>query len=316
MSASRPRSLLALAALLAALASATTALADGAGEADKHFKHGVTLYKENDYAAALAEFQRAYEIQPSWQVLYNIGESQFQLQDYANALKTLQRYLNEGGAKIGAKRKKDVDKDLEKLKQRVATLTVVTNEPGAAVTIDDVASGTTPMAEPVLVSAGKRKVTATLSGRPPATEVVQLAGGDDKTVTLTIAALPPPTKIIEVTKPSPSLMVPLIAWVGTGLLTTAAVTTGVLALGASGDLKDKLAAFPGNQAAINSAHGKAVGLGVATDVLTITALAGAGVATWLTIRAVRPAASDAPPPTAPTARLVPMPGGVALVGTF
>jgi hypothetical protein len=249
-------------------------------------------------------------------VLYNIGESQFQLQNYADALKTLQRYLNEGGAKIGAKRKKDVDKDIEKLKQRVATLTVVTNEPGADVTIDDVASGTTPMAEPVLVSAGKRKVTATVSGRPPVTEVVQLAGGDDKTVTLTIAALPPPTKIVEVTKQAPSMMVPLIGWVGTGLLTTAAVTTGVLALGASGDLKDKLAAFPGNQTAISGAHSKAVGLGVATDVLTVTALAGAGVATWLTIRTLRAPASDARPPTAPSAKIVPFPGGAGVVGTF
>jgi len=305
--------LTAIAVALALLASAGAAAADGAAEADKHFRKGVELYKENDYATALVEFQRAYEIQPSWVVLYNIGEAQFQLQDYAGALKSLQLYLDEGGKKVTHKRRRDVEKDLEKLKQRVATLKVSTSEPGAAVTVDDVAVGTSPLARPIVVSAGRRKVTATLGARPPVTQLVQLAGGDVLTVTLEIPP-PPPPKIEVVTRNQPSLATPLIAWAGTAAVTTGAVITGVLALGASSDLKEKLAAYPADPKAIQSAHGKALALSVTTDVLTGVALATAGVSVWLTVRHQR-AVSDAKA-QAPAARLVVYPNGVGVAGTF
>jgi hypothetical protein len=305
--------LVAIAVALALLAAPGVAAADAAADADKHFRKGVELYKENDYATALVEFQRAYEIQPSWVVLFNIGEAQFQLQDYAGALKSLQLYLDEGGKKVSPKRRKDVEKDIEKLRQRVATLKVSTSEPGAAVTVDDVAVGTTPLAQPVVVSAGKRKVTAVLGARPPVTQIVQVASGDVLTVTLEIPP-PPVPKVQVVTRNQPSLATPLIAWAGTAAVTTGAVITGVLALGASSDLKEKLAAYPADPKAIQSGHGKALALGVTTDVLTGVALATAGVSIWLTVKHQR-AVSDAAAP-APAARIVVYPNGVGVTGSF
>jgi hypothetical protein len=304
----------ALAVALAILAAPGVAAADAASEAeaDKHFRHGVELYKENDFATALVEFQRAYEIQPSWAVLYNIGETQFQLQDYAGALKSLQLYLDEGGKKVSPARRKAVEKDIEKLKQRVATLKIGTSEPGAAITVDDAPVGTTPLAQPIVVSAGKRKVTATLGDRPPVSQVVQVASGDVLTVTLEIP--PPPAPKVVVARPQPSLATPLVAWAGTAAVTTGAVVTGVLALGASSDLKEKLAAYPADPKAIQSAHNKALALGVTTDVLTAVALAAGGVSIWLTVKHQR-AVSDAAAP-APAARLVVYPNGVGIAGTF
>jgi len=58
-------------------------------EAGKHFQRGVTLYNETDYRAALVEFRRAYDLAPNAAVLYNIGETEYQLRDYASALITL-----------------------------------------------------------------------------------------------------------------------------------------------------------------------------------------------------------------------------------
>ena len=135
------------AALLgAALASPRPALAappaSPSGQADQHFRSGVQLFKESDFAAALVEFQRAYDIDPKYQVLYNIAESHYQLQDYASALQTYQRYLDEGGPKIAFKRRKGVEGEIVTLSRRVATLTITTGEPGASVTIDDRAVGT------------------------------------------------------------------------------------------------------------------------------------------------------------------------------
>src|SRR5262249_58761964 len=99
------------------------------GEADAHFRRGIELYKEGDFPAALIEFRRAYEIDPRYQALYNIGETYFQLNDYANALKTLEKYLHDGGAQVSAGRREEVQKEIEKLRTRVGQLEVSTNVP-------------------------------------------------------------------------------------------------------------------------------------------------------------------------------------------
>lgn len=306
--------------LAAAMAFSGAARADNAADADKHFHRGVDLYKDSDYRAALVEFQRAYDTLPSWQVLYNIGESQFQLQDYADALKTLTRYLDEGGKKVPAKRRKEVEKDIEKLKTRVAVLKVSASEAGATITIDDAPVGTSPLPEPLIVSAGRRRITATMGSRPPVTEVVQVAGGDTLTIKLTIPPEPPPqVQVMQSPQPS-SVLGPVIAWVSTGAVAVGAITTGILALGASSDLKNELAKYPADPKVISSAHGKALAFSVATDVLSAIALGGAGVSIWLTVRGPKAAADQAPKPSAPApkpaARIVVYPNGVGVAGSF
>jgi hypothetical protein len=316
MNAHRPRgphrsTIRAAAAILLAaiLAAPLTAAAQPKGvDADAHFRHGVELYKDNDFTAALVEFRRAYEIDPKYQVLYNIAESQYQLQDYANALRTFQKYLNEGGKKVSAKRRKDVEKEIEKLKKRVATISVNTSEPGATITVDDVAMGTTPFVEPLLVSAGRRRLTATLTGRPPVTQVVELAGGDDRTITFEIPKLPPP----KVEPPPRSMVVPIVAWSATGAVVTGAVVAGIVALGASSDLKDKLAAYPGDPAAITAARSRTAAAALATDILIGCSAAAVGVSLYLTLRKPSPSS----PPAAGSARLVLYPTGAGVAGSF
>ena len=304
----------AMAALIALASVASVAHADTRSEADEHFRRGVDLYRDKDYATALVEFQRAYEIAPDVKTLYNIAGLQGTLQDYAGALKSFERYLSEGGKKLPVQRRREVEKEIEKLKQRVATLKITANEPGAVVTVDDRPAGTTPLAEPVVVSAGRRKITVTLAGRPPVTEVRDLAGGDVATVAVTIPAPETRVEVQVVRQEGPSIVGPAIAWAGTGALVAGVVVTGVLALGASSDLKDKLVAYPADPSAISAAHSKALGLGIANDVLTGLAVASGGVAIWLTVRRQR-AAADAQTP-APSARLVVYPNGVGIAGSF
>ena len=64
-------------------------------EADRHFQRGVALYVEADYRGALVEFERAYTLAPNGIVLFNVGETQYQLRDYAAALATFEHYLVE-----------------------------------------------------------------------------------------------------------------------------------------------------------------------------------------------------------------------------
>lgn len=287
--------------------------------ADQHFKHGVQLFKEADYTAALVEFERAYEIDPKYQVLYNIAESHYQLLDYANALRTFRRYLEEGGAKIPFKRRKDVEAEIVTLSKRVATLTVTTNEPGATIAIDDVYVGTTPL-EPLMVSSGRRKVTAKLPGRPSVTERVDLAGGDEKSLALEIEPLPPPAPVEKPPSAAPpappSVVPPVVAWSATGALLTGGIVTGVLALGASSDLEEELVRYPGDPEALASAKSSAFGLALASDILFVSSAAAAAVSIYLTVDyASAPDASSAEA-KGPSIRWAVVPGGVVVDGRF
>src|SRR6266478_2010920 len=90
-----------IALLLGIVAASPAALADSkTDEAKTHFKNGADLYDENNFRGALVEFQRAYELAPSYRILFNIGQVEMELQDYAGALTAYARYLREGGPDI------------------------------------------------------------------------------------------------------------------------------------------------------------------------------------------------------------------------
>ena len=43
------------------------------------------------------QFERAYELKPNYKVLYNIGQTYFQLREYVEARDSMTRYVKEGG---------------------------------------------------------------------------------------------------------------------------------------------------------------------------------------------------------------------------
>ncbi len=238
------RSALALAAALAMVAPSTRAQAQPAAssaETKLHFQRAVKLYAEEDYRGALVEFKRAYELSNNYVILYNLGQTSFQLRDYAAALASFEKYLGAGGAQIAAARRQDVEKDLDDLRGRVAKVTIETSVPGASISVDDVAVGKSPLPGPITVSTGPRKFTATKEGLPSVTRAVELAGGDKAVVKLDFpapaaASTPSPPKREE--PPPPSGVSP-IAFVGFGVAVVGigvGTTFGILALGTKSDL--------------------------------------------------------------------------------
>jgi hypothetical protein len=191
------RSLRVLAVTLAFVLVSGSATAQGgptppeqrSAEASAHFERGTTFYREGDYAAALIEFKRAYDLSPSWQVLFNIGQSYFQLHDYPNALLTLQRFAREGGDRIEAEDRTTIENELPDLANRVGRVSIVSNLEGATVTVDDQVIGATPLVDPVLVGMGIRKFMATHEGRMPVEQRVAIGGGDTLALRLDFAAL-------------------------------------------------------------------------------------------------------------------------------
>jgi hypothetical protein len=224
--------------------------------ASTHFRRGVQLYGEADYAGALVEFKRAYSIAPTSATLYNVGEAQYQLQDYAGALKTFQRFLAEFGATDS--HRAEVERSVEVLRTRVGRVSVTTLPVGADITVDDRFVGKTPLNEPVLVSVGHRKLAASMNGRPPVVSYVDVAAEDDIPVKL---ELPPAPGLVPAVAtpasaaasdmprtpaaaPSGGSALRIVGFVFAGALAAGAGTFGILAIGEEGALKNARNAFP------------------------------------------------------------------------
>ncbi|WP_224370405.1 PEGA domain-containing protein [Hyalangium versicolor] len=290
-------------------------------EAQKRYERGRDLYEESDYRGALVEFQRAYELAPSFRLLYSIALVQYQLQDYASSMRSYQQYLQEGGNDIPAQRREEVQRELNKLRSRVATLTITTDRPGAEVSVDDVVVGTTPLQDPVIVSAGRRRITATLPGQPPVSRAIDVAGTDSVNVALAfgapketpapVATAPREQAPVGVTEKAQPRGIPWVAWGTTGALAVATGVTGVMALGAQSDLKKKRDTFGVSKEELADASQKTKRFGLMTDVLGGATLVAAGISTYLTLTR-----NPSEPAETTSLHLGVGPGSVGVAGTF
>lgn len=242
-------------------------------EAEKHFFKATDLYQDKDYKNAALEFRKAYEVAPNFVVLFNLGQACYEGADWACALDAFQRYLSEGGTKVPAKRRADVEKDVKKLSGRVGTLQITTNVPNAAISVDDEPRGVVPLAA-LTLNQGKHKIVATKEGYDAATESIELAGGDTKDVALTLKetprAPPPPPPPPAALHKSP---LPFIGVGVTGALAVGAVITGVVALDASDKANNRLATFGANPAEIKRLESDASTFALVTDILAGAAIA-------------------------------------------
>jgi tetratricopeptide (TPR) repeat protein len=282
---------LAVSALFAGAAAADEAAA--LREAGKHFQRGVALYGEADYRAALVEFKRAYATSPNVAVLYNVGETEYQLQDYAGALTTFERYLTEAGA--SEPHRGEVESTMDVLRARVGHLAITSNPPGAEIAVDDQAVGRTPFERSMLVSIGRRKVVASMAGRTAVTRYVDVAADDNVSVTLQLptAESASPSYLRDSSSSAkaevaaaPSSVGPTLrtlGWVMTGLSAAGAVTFGLLAVKESNDLQTARAAYPTTSTTLNHDANLTTSYSIVADSLTAAAVVIGGITLYSTL---------------------------------
>lgn len=267
-------------------------------EAARRFEHAIKLYEDADYALALAEFERVYELVPDYRVLYNIGQVSIQMGRYARAFRTLKEYVARGGAELPADRAAAVQADLTLLSGKVAHVSLQVEQAGAQLSIDGVAVGRSPLAAPLVVDVGEHRVQVELAGYVTQNQSLTLAGGDRREVAITLQATPtaPPTTAPVAPPREKPLVAPAppvnkassnrAAWLGVGWATTGALAAGALvsgALGASaaGDLKD-LRGTPGtSRQALEQAQSRASTRLLVADVLGGAALAAGAVTLYV-----------------------------------
>jgi len=264
-------------------AAAAAPSPDEKREASERFQRGVKFHKDAEYQAALIEFKRAYELAPNYLVLYNLGQTSRELKDHAGALRYFERYLAAGGKEIAAKRRRDVEQWVEELRPKVARVTLGTAPEGAEITVDDVVVGVTPLSEPLVLNAGRRKINATLSGHMPVQRFVDLAGSEEVKVALELTPLlasapqgAPPAQAATPPVAAPPPAPPprregtsALPWVGlaaTGALAVGWGVLGVMTLGAQSDFEDELDRRT-TSGAVDDARSKARTLALATDIV-------------------------------------------------
>jgi hypothetical protein len=267
-------------------------------EARERFAKGVKLYREGSLEASLAEFEKAAQLAPSYRLQYNIAQVQYELHNYVAAMRAFRRYLAYGGEQIPSERRTKVQGEIAELEARVAQITVRTNVPGATIAIDEIRAGTAPLARPLWINPGVRRVSALKPGYLPATVTVTAAGGEQLDVSLELpsmsapvaavaAVAAPPVADLRAARP-PADEAParprLKTWLS--LLTTGALaaTTGGFALltrQAHRDFERELGRIPTTRGAIEDNRLRMVTFAAVTDALAVGTVIAGGVAIYM-----------------------------------
>lgn len=289
-------------------------------EASRRFQRGRELFNEGDYRTALVEFRRAYELAPNYIVLYNIGNVQFQLSDYAGALDSFEKYLAQGGANIDAKRKAEVDKDIDKLRSRVARVEIVVNVPDADVTINDQSVGKSPFGRAIVLNAGRHRITAFKEGRISASQTIDVASGDTPSVKLELAEKPlnqsppppppppPPPAVPPPPPPPPPPPARAVPWAGIGITAGFAVASGIaggLAFAKQSELADLRKVDSGaTKTDLRTASEATANRALVSDIFTGAAVVSGIVTIVLAVRTPSAATPDKPADAAPATGFV------------
>ena len=105
--------------LLFCSSAALPAFADDHQNARVHFRMGALAYTEGNIEMALAEFQLAFALKPSFKIRYNIAQCLMELGRLDEAYEMYVYYLVEGEDSIDSERLAEVNETLEQIRERL-----------------------------------------------------------------------------------------------------------------------------------------------------------------------------------------------------
>jgi hypothetical protein len=279
-------------------------------EARKHYKKGLELFDAEAYEAALVELERAYQLAPSYQILYNTGKIYRVRNDLVAAIHAFQRYLGEGGNDGPADRRLEVQQYIAELLLLVARVQVTSHLQGVEVSVDDFPQGKLPMERPLLLNPGRRKVTASKAGYSPATQVVSVVAGDFLRIDLEPQNL---TVNVRREETLPTLIP--IGWAGTAILTGSAIVFGVLSANQSAKLSDTRNDPTATRPTLDDERSKMRTYAIVADLSTAGAVLAGGASLYFTLKWVnRDKKEQIPRPGGVNVGFAPT--GVSLSGLF
>ena len=157
----------------------------GAAKAD--FEAAKLLANDGDFTGALIKFQSAYEASNDPRILWNVAFCQKNLRRYSKVVTILRRYIEQGGALLSAGDKKDAQDLIALIEPFTTRVTVRVSEAGAQISFDDELVGTSPLAAPVVLDIGERRLHVVEDGFVPYDKSFVVAGGPELTLDVRLA---------------------------------------------------------------------------------------------------------------------------------
>jgi hypothetical protein len=257
-------------------------------EARQRYQHALTLFEKGEHRAALAEFEQAYRLAPSFRIHYNIALVNMALDDSAGAIQAFERYLQEGGANVSKERSEEVAHQVSRLSRRAASLTLDVAEPNAQVFVDSTEVGKSPLWRRVWVNPGHYSASVRRQDGHLETRDVDVGGGDERILSFAPSSIKPPetpasqqATAIDAPANRPHGWIPFAI---TGALGATTIATGTIAL-----------VERANERAIQQRQGVSAGelrdarstveqWALATDLLLGATAVAAGVSIYLALR--------------------------------
>jgi hypothetical protein len=147
------------------------------GAAKAEYEAGRLLYGDGDYAGAALKFQRAYDESKDPRLLWNTAAAEKNLRHYSKVVELVERYVAEGGTRLKPEDRAEADALLATVRAFICTVSLDVQPEGAAVFVDDVQVGVSPMRAPVLVDMGEHRIRVSKEGFQDFNATQSLQGG-------------------------------------------------------------------------------------------------------------------------------------------
>lgn len=172
--------------------------AAGNALARAHFNDGMARAARGDMQAALVEFEAAYTLQPHYSVLYNIGQAQVALGRPADAVRTFERYLLEGGDHLSQQRRDEVQALLLETRAKLGSIKIAVDDQDTRVWLDGVELDRKSLAKPIPLATGKHSLLSSTRSGPPTVREVTVSATTTADVRIEAAPRPIPYALLKV----------------------------------------------------------------------------------------------------------------------
>lgn len=154
---------------------------------------GAASLARDELETAARQLEVSYRLEPAVDVLLPLGVALLRLGRHLAAAERLERYLGQD-ASIATEGRRQAEQALAEARRHFASVTVLTDPPGARLSLDGRLLGASPLAAPLVLPRGGYLLRAQLDGYRDAVEQLVVAGGAPQDLLLRLAAIRAPER--------------------------------------------------------------------------------------------------------------------------
>lgn len=158
--------------------------------ARERFKEGVAYFDKKEFEKARAAFLQAYALKKHPAVLLNLAQSEVRSGHERDAAKHFSQYLREATDASPAERD-SAQAGLATARTAVVEVALTVDEPGAEVSVDGQAEGSSPLVDPLFLEPGSHTIEAK-KGDKVASQTISGKAGERKDARLALAVAKTP----------------------------------------------------------------------------------------------------------------------------